>query len=280
MALLGFFMPPETGEKINMLTTVMITVTTVSESISESIPPSSEAVPLIGMYYVASLFIVCLATTVNVITLNVHRYGQSNQGRQVPPWLERAVLGYLAGMLCMTIHEPDSITLLKTSQSRLSTLRRSSLMRDLKKSKNLEYRNATSRDLVCECLKDSTITAARAPRDLLELDLISETVPRTPGETAFLARILKDQILPRLEPHQKPPAMLAEFEERFKRILKRIYRSLQQNEIREEILDERRRIMWQWQNLANVMDRLLLVLFLAATTLTVSAFMMMPVDDV
>jgi nicotinic acetylcholine receptor len=51
MALLGFFMPPETGEKINMLTTVLITVCTVSESITESIPPSSEAVPLIGKHF-------------------------------------------------------------------------------------------------------------------------------------------------------------------------------------------------------------------------------------
>lgn len=43
--------------------------------------------------------------------------------------------------------------------------------------------------------------------------------------------------------------MVAEFEERFRRILKRIYRSLQQNEIREEILDERRKIAAQWSNL-------------------------------
>lgn len=100
MALLGFFMPPETGEKINMLTTVLITVCTVSESITESIPPSSEAIPLIGMYYLASLSVVCLATAVNVVTLKIHRFGSSNQGRSVPYWLEKIVLGYLASILC------------------------------------------------------------------------------------------------------------------------------------------------------------------------------------
>lgn len=68
------------------------------------------------MYYVASLFIVCLATTVNVITLNIHRSGAANQGRQVPCWMEKYILGYMATMLRMTIHEPDSITLLKTTQ--------------------------------------------------------------------------------------------------------------------------------------------------------------------
>ncbi|CAD5234506.1 unnamed protein product [Bursaphelenchus xylophilus] len=278
MALLGFFMPPETGEKINMLTTVLITVCTVSESITESIPPSSEAVPLIGMYYVASLFIVCLATTVNVVTLNVHRYGKSNQGRRVPYWLEKIVLGYMASMLFMTIHEPDSITLLKTSQSRLSTLRRSSLMRDLKKSKNLEYRKSRGREDLCECI--SSNTAAIRMSQYADMEIPKEKMAHRAGETAFLGRVVKDQLIPRIAATPKPAPMIAEFEERFKKILKRIYRSLQQHEIREEILDDRKRIMWQWQALASVMDRLLLVLFLVATLLTIFAFMIMPLETI
>jgi hypothetical protein len=58
MALLGFCMPPETGEKINMLNTVILSMGVYLQSITESIPPTSETVPLIGMYYVASLAIV------------------------------------------------------------------------------------------------------------------------------------------------------------------------------------------------------------------------------
>lgn len=82
------------------------------------------------MYYVASLFMVCMATCVNVITLNIHRNGAANQvyfiamkkyvrkvqGRHVPPWMEKWVLGYLASIMHMTIREPDSIALIKTAQ--------------------------------------------------------------------------------------------------------------------------------------------------------------------
>ena len=64
--------------------------------------------------------------------------------------------------------------------------------------------------------------------------------------------------------------------QRFKRILRRIYRSLQQSEIREEIIDRRRHIQWQWRNLANVLDRLLLTIFLIVTMLTVAAFLIPP----
>ncbi|VDM51770.1 unnamed protein product [Angiostrongylus costaricensis] len=81
MAVLGFLMPPETGEKINMIITTLLSMGVYLQSITESIPPTSEAVPLIGMYYVSSLLMVCLATCVNVITLNMHRNGAANQGR-------------------------------------------------------------------------------------------------------------------------------------------------------------------------------------------------------
>lgn len=144
------------------------------QSITESIPPTSEAVPLIGrpekwatvpgMYYVASLFMVCLATCVNVVTLNIHRNGAANQvfapgpgttnqGRHVPHWMEKYILGYMASLMRMTIREPDSITLIKTAQSKKSTIRRSSILRDLKRVKNLDNRRSDKKDNIeCECI--------------------------------------------------------------------------------------------------------------------------------
>ncbi|KAI1724357.1 neurotransmitter-gated ion-channel ligand binding domain-containing protein [Ditylenchus destructor] len=283
MALLGFFMPPETGEKINMLNTVILSMGVYLQSITESIPPTSEAVPLIGMYYVASLFIVCMATTVNVVTLNIHRSGAANQGRHVPLWMEKYILGWMATILLLRIHEPDSITLLKTSQAKQSTIRRSSLLRDLKRIKNTENRKGANaqRRQICECLMPSSPRAitghendnnyATRPLERGSPQLVSA------GESAFLGRVVKEQLMPRISTNTKSTPMLAEFEERFRRILKRIYRSLQQHEIREEIMDERKRIQWQWQALASVIDRFLLILFTMATLATVLFFLVLPV---
>ncbi|VDM46900.1 unnamed protein product [Toxocara canis] len=47
--------------------------------------------------------------------------------------------------------------------------------------------------------------------------------------------------------------------------------------VKEQILDERKRIMWQWQQLATVVDRFLLVLFFLATVSTVAFFLVLPV---
>lgn len=70
----------------------------------------------LGMYYVASLFMVCLATSINVITLNIYRNSVANQGERVPRWMQKYILGYLASFMRMPIYQPDSIALLKTSQ--------------------------------------------------------------------------------------------------------------------------------------------------------------------
>ncbi|CAI2357651.1 unnamed protein product [Caenorhabditis sp. 36 PRJEB53466] len=156
MAVLGFLMPPETGEKINMIITTLLSMGVYLQSITESIPPTSEGVPLIGMYYVSSLLMVCLATCVNVITLNMHRNGAANQGRHVPAWMQKWILGYLATFMRMSIREPDSIALLKSSQSKKSTIRRSSILRDLKRVKNMSNVRAKAKEQnanqACECM--------------------------------------------------------------------------------------------------------------------------------
>uniref|UniRef100_A0A7E4ZU89 Ligand-gated ion channel 4 n=1 Tax=Panagrellus redivivus TaxID=6233 RepID=A0A7E4ZU89_PANRE len=294
MAVFGFAMPPETGEKINLSITTMLSMGVYLQSITESIPPTSEAVPLIGQYYVASLFIVCLATAINVMSLNVHRTGVISQGRHVPYWMERFVLGYLATALRMQIHEPDSITLLKSSQAKASIIRRSSLLRDLKRLRNADsLRGSKDESQLCECLIATSIQTITAPNGrkaasinhhhnhpnnldpsrLTELELL-ERPTSTPGESAFLQRVVTDQVIPRMSIR---PQAVGEFEDRFKRILKRVYRTLQQREIRDEILDERQRIMWQWQCLAEVVDRFFLFVFSCATLGTILCFLVLPV---
>ncbi|KAK6018496.1 hypothetical protein OSTOST_15915 [Ostertagia ostertagi] len=149
MAVLGFLMPPETGEKINMIITTLLSMGVYLQSITEVDSTHIRS----RMYYVSSLFMVCLATCVNVITLNMHRNGAANQGRHVPCWMEKWVLGYLASLMRMSIREPDSVSLLKIAQSKKSTIRRSSILRDLKRIKNHDHRRGGFQEFVeCACL--------------------------------------------------------------------------------------------------------------------------------
>ena len=55
VALLGFYMPPESGEKVSMGITTLLSVTVFLMIVAESMPPTSDIVPLIGRF---SLFII------------------------------------------------------------------------------------------------------------------------------------------------------------------------------------------------------------------------------
>lgn len=59
-----------------------------------------------------------------------------------------------------------------------------------------------------------------------------------------------------------------EFENRFGRVLRRIHKTLEQNEMRVGIQEKRSRIMWEWKQLATICDRLLLWIFIVATGVT------------
>ena len=51
VALLGFYMPPESGEKVAMGITTLLSVTVFLMIVAESMPPTSDIVPLIGKVY-------------------------------------------------------------------------------------------------------------------------------------------------------------------------------------------------------------------------------------
>uniref|UniRef100_A0AC35TK50 Neur_chan_LBD domain-containing protein n=1 Tax=Rhabditophanes sp. KR3021 TaxID=114890 RepID=A0AC35TK50_9BILA len=154
MSILAFLMPPETGQQVSVCVTTILSLGVSLRGINDAIPPSSDELPLIGLYYITTLFTVCLATAANVAILNIHRSGSTNQGRKIPWWVQKFILIYLARMLCMTVYEPDSVALSKTAR-RDATIRRKSIMRDLKKKKSVAEKYDIS-DTICECIDGKT----------------------------------------------------------------------------------------------------------------------------
>lgn len=51
VALLGFYMPSESGEKVSMGITTLLSMTVFLMIVADSLPPSSSDVPLIGEYF-------------------------------------------------------------------------------------------------------------------------------------------------------------------------------------------------------------------------------------
>uniref|UniRef100_A0A914DPB9 Uncharacterized protein n=1 Tax=Acrobeloides nanus TaxID=290746 RepID=A0A914DPB9_9BILA len=70
IALLGFYMPSDSGEKVTLGITSLLSTTVFLMLVAEGMPPTSEALPLIGIYYGVTIFIVSLATAMTVLTVS------------------------------------------------------------------------------------------------------------------------------------------------------------------------------------------------------------------
>ncbi|XP_070540916.1 neuronal acetylcholine receptor subunit alpha-10-like [Ptychodera flava] len=92
--ILSFFLPVESGEKVGLGITVLLSLTVYLLLLAETLPPMKNNVPILGQYYAAVMFLVSLSIMMSVIVLNLHHRGP--ESRPVPPWLRRLVLGKVA----------------------------------------------------------------------------------------------------------------------------------------------------------------------------------------
>ncbi|CAG0886492.1 unnamed protein product [Cyprideis torosa] len=107
VALLSFYMPSDSGEKVTLGITTLLSMTVFLMVIGESMPPTSEKLPLIGLYYGVTISLVSFATGLSVVTLNLHHRGM--RGREVPKIIKTLVFGYLAKLLWIRLDPPDHV---------------------------------------------------------------------------------------------------------------------------------------------------------------------------
>ena len=98
LAFFSFYIPVECGERISFVITVLLSMTVFLLLVAESIPPTSEAVPVIGMYYTSSIIEVALALVATGISLKV--YYTYLYGSGLSPGLRKFLFYRLAPLLC------------------------------------------------------------------------------------------------------------------------------------------------------------------------------------
>ncbi|CAG9860952.1 unnamed protein product [Phyllotreta striolata] len=98
IALLVFYVPSESGEKVTLGISALLSMTVFLMTIRETLPPT-EKTPLISMYYGVSICLVSFASALSVVTLNIYHRGV--RGSAVPKIMRNIVLGKLAPLVFM-----------------------------------------------------------------------------------------------------------------------------------------------------------------------------------
>lgn len=99
MALLGFTLPPDSGEKLTLGVTILLSLTVFLNLVAEKIPTTSDAVPLIGTYFNCIMFMVASSVVLTVVVLNYHH--RTADIHEMPQWIKTVFLQWLPWMLGM-----------------------------------------------------------------------------------------------------------------------------------------------------------------------------------
>ncbi|CAF3418320.1 unnamed protein product [Rotaria sp. Silwood2] len=117
MILLGILLPPNSGDKINLRElefddknsvliysksseiTTLLTVVMFSLRLSEIIPPNSNAIPVITIYFMCVMITSAFSVVASVLVLSLHF--RNSKSHKMPLWVRKYICNYLAWLLLM-----------------------------------------------------------------------------------------------------------------------------------------------------------------------------------
>ncbi|XP_076356162.1 acetylcholine receptor subunit alpha-like [Tachypleus tridentatus] len=99
LTVLVFYLPSDSGEKVSLCMSILVSLTVFFLLLAEIIPPTSLAVPLLGKYLLFTMILVTLSISVTVGVLNVHFRSPSTHS--MSPWVRRVFIHIMPRLLLM-----------------------------------------------------------------------------------------------------------------------------------------------------------------------------------
>ncbi|CAG2115990.1 unnamed protein product, partial [Medioppia subpectinata] len=99
LTVLVFYLPSDSGEKVALSVSILLSLTVFFLLLAEIIPPTSLVVPLLGKYLLFTMILVTLSICVTVVVLNVHF--RSSATHKMAPWVKRVFIHLLPRLLLM-----------------------------------------------------------------------------------------------------------------------------------------------------------------------------------
>ena len=93
LVVLGFILPPESGERIGLSITVLLSVTVFQQLTSQIMPPYD--FPYLAQYYMVTIMQTAFSLVSSTLILNIYHRSQ----RKMPKWTKKLLLGWLAPVL-------------------------------------------------------------------------------------------------------------------------------------------------------------------------------------
>nr|CAI54098.1 nicotinic acetylcholine receptor, alpha3 subunit [Bemisia tabaci] len=99
LTVLVFYLPSDSGEKVSLSISILLSLTVFFLLLAEIIPPTSLVVPLLGKFVLFTMILDTFSICVTVVVLNVHF--RSPQTHTMAPWVKRVFIHILPKLLVM-----------------------------------------------------------------------------------------------------------------------------------------------------------------------------------
>ena len=116
LTLILFFLPPESGEKVGLGITVLLAMTVFLLLVAETLPATSDEIPLLGQYFIATMFVTAMSLVSTCTVLNF--FHRSPATSPMPRWVRVIILGYMAKVFCFKIEREDEIKMMTPKNKR------------------------------------------------------------------------------------------------------------------------------------------------------------------
>ena len=90
MVLVGFYLPPESGERMQLGITVLLAMIVFLQLVYQNLPSTSNSAPLLGKFYIVTMFLIALSLAATCLVLN-YSYGRHCDG-EMPMWVRMIIL--------------------------------------------------------------------------------------------------------------------------------------------------------------------------------------------
>lgn len=101
LSVLVFYLPADSNEKISLCITILLSQTMFFLLISEIMPSTSLALPLLGKYLLFTMLLVGLCVIITIIILNIHYRKPSTH--KMAPWIREVFIRRLPKLLLMRV---------------------------------------------------------------------------------------------------------------------------------------------------------------------------------
>ena len=124
LSVLVFYLPADSGEKVALCISILLSQTMFFLLISEIIPSTSLALPLLGKYLLFTMILVGLSVVITIMVLNVHYRKPSTH--KMAPWVRKVFIRRLPKLLLMKVPE-QLLSDLAANKNRLRASKKSKL---------------------------------------------------------------------------------------------------------------------------------------------------------